>query len=135
MPYPTSFFNFTGRWGDLQYSDDDPRQKTIKYFNLKRFESGPTGPYAKHLVRKGLYPDERHTISWLEWGVLVFMALYPCCLQGWRVWVSLLIFIAVIISIAFAMKYAIKYAIIKYKRRGYKMVETEIPLADFERYD
>ncbi|KIK51158.1 hypothetical protein GYMLUDRAFT_125946, partial [Collybiopsis luxurians FD-317 M1] len=54
--YPTSFLYYTGRWGDDQYPDSDPRQKTVPYFNLKRFNAGPTGPRTKDLLRKGLFP-------------------------------------------------------------------------------
>jgi len=132
-PYPTSWFNFTGKWGDLQYGDDDPRQRTVPYFGLKRFETGPTGPYAKGLVRTGLYPDHRNKKSWVEWGVNGFMFLYPYFFKGWRVWVSLIVFILGLTSITFAIRYTIK----RYRKRarGYKMVDTEIPLTDLERYD
>lgn len=30
----------------------------MPYFGLKKYENGPTGPKFKHLVRKGLFPDE-----------------------------------------------------------------------------
>ncbi|KAF7546567.1 hypothetical protein G7046_g9267 [Stylonectria norvegica] len=45
----TSFFYFSGRWGDMQYADSDPRQETIPILGLKRFLDGPTGPRYKHL--------------------------------------------------------------------------------------
>ncbi|KAJ0342244.1 hypothetical protein KNSL1_010778 [Colletotrichum chrysophilum] len=83
----TSLFYYTGRWGDLQWPDSDPRQETVPRFGLKRFESGPTGPRHKHLVRKGLKPDHRRKMGWTEWAVGIYMAWYPCCLKGWRKWV------------------------------------------------
>lgn len=64
----SSFLYFSGRWGDLQYPDNHPRQKTVPYFGLKRYVSGPTGPTTKQLVRKGLFPDHQGKKSWLQWG-------------------------------------------------------------------
>ncbi|KAL0767044.1 hypothetical protein CaCOL14_010615 [Colletotrichum acutatum] len=55
----TSFFYYSGRWGDIAYPASDPRQEIVPKFGLKRIESGPTGPRHKHLVRKGLKPDQR----------------------------------------------------------------------------
>ena len=85
----TSFFYFAGIWGDSQYADSDPRQETVPHVGLKRFLNGPTGPRHKHLVRKGLRPDQRRIKGWKEWSIEVYMSLYPCCLRGWRLWVSL----------------------------------------------
>lgn len=124
----TSFLYFTGIWGDYQYADDDPRQSIVPYFGLKRFVSGPTGPMAKQLIRKGLFPDRRHKISWLEWGVHVFMSLYPCCFRGWRAWVSGVAFIGILVSIVLGITYAVK----RYRSRakGYIKVNSgdDIPL-------
>lgn len=33
--------------------------------------------------------------SWKEWAVGVFMTFYPCCIKGWRKWVSLGALVAV----------------------------------------
>ncbi|ROV90103.1 hypothetical protein VMCG_09786 [Cytospora schulzeri] len=63
----TSFLYFAGRWGDVQYPDSHPLQKTVPYFGLKRYVSGPTGPTTKQLVRKGLFPDHRGKKSWLQY--------------------------------------------------------------------
>ncbi|SPO06488.1 uncharacterized protein DNG_09178 [Cephalotrichum gorgonifer] len=41
----TSFFYFSGIWGDKKYPDTDPRQETVPYFGIKRFvdEGGDYG--------------------------------------------------------------------------------------------
>ncbi|UKZ74667.1 hypothetical protein TrVFT333_002337 [Trichoderma virens FT-333] len=122
----TSFFYFTGLWGDAQYPDDDIRQKTVPHFGLKRFVSGPQGPIVKSLVRKGLFPDEREKKPWMQWAVGIFMFWYPCCLRGWRVWASLTVVIGFVILTAFGIRYGIK----RYRTKGYKKLETDIPLND-----
>ena len=124
----TSFFHFIGRWGDAQYPDNHPLQKSIPYFGLKRFVSGPQGPIVKHLVRKGLYPDKRRVDSWLEWAVGAFMALYPCCFRGWRAWVSGVFALGLLVAIALLISRGIK----RYRRRGYKRIDTEIPLDNWD---
>lgn len=128
----TSFLYFSGLWGDFQYPDDHPRQRTVPYFGLKRYVSGPTGPTTKQLVRKGMFPDHREKKSWLQWGVGVFMSLYPCCLRGWRAWVSGTIFIVVLITVVFGIWYAVK----KYRlrRKGYKKINDgeDIPLNNID---
>ncbi|KAF9871798.1 vacuolar protein sorting-associated protein 62 [Colletotrichum karsti] len=65
----TSLIYYAGRWGDAQWPDSDPRQDTVPKFGLKRFNAGPTGPRHKHLVRKGLKPDQRRKMGWTEWFV------------------------------------------------------------------
>ncbi|KAL6790974.1 hypothetical protein J3E68DRAFT_411725 [Trichoderma sp. SZMC 28012] len=124
----TSFFYFTGIWGDEQYPDNDIRQKTVPHFGLKRFVSGPQGPIVKNLVRKGLHPDQREKKPWMQWAVGIFMFWYPCCIRGWRLWVSLSVIVGFIILTAFGIRYGIK----KYRRtKGYKKLETtDIPLND-----
>ncbi|KAJ4865595.1 vacuolar protein sorting-associated protein 62 domain-containing protein [Trichoderma breve] len=124
----TSFFYFTGIWGDEQYPDNDIRQKTVPHFGLKRFVSGPQGPIVKNLVRKGLHPDQREKKPWMQWAVGIFMFWYPCCIRGWRLWVSLSVVVGFIILTAFGIRYGIK----KYRRtKGYKKLETtDIPLND-----
>lgn len=126
----TSFLYFAGRWGDFQYPDNHPRQKTVPYFSLKRYVSGPRGPTTKQLVRKGLFPDHRGKKSWLQWGVRIFMSLYPCCLRGWRAWLSGTIFVRILVSIVLGTIYAVK----RYRSRteGYKRVDTgaDVPLND-----
>lgn len=95
----TSWLYFSGRWGDTRYPNSDPRQETIPNFRISRFVTGPSGPKYKQLVRKGLLPDRRHVENWKEWGVGVFMIFYPCCIKGWRKWVSLGALIAALAGI------------------------------------
>lgn len=124
----TSAIYFSGLWGDVQYPDDDPRQETVPRFGLKRYVSGPTGPITKKLVRKGLFPDRREPKTWLQWGVGVFMSVYPCCLRGWRKWASGTILVCVLLSMVFGVVYAVR----RYKSRkaGYKKVDdgADVPL-------
>lgn len=124
----TSFLYFTGLWGDFQYPNDHPRQKTVPYFGLKRFVSGPTGPMAKQLVRKGLFPDHRARKSWLQWAVGVFMWLYPCCFRGWRAWVTGIVLVGMLVSLVFGVRLIFKKYMLR--RMGYSKVggEEDIPL-------
>jgi hypothetical protein len=121
-----SFFFYKGLWGDLQYADDDPRQKTVPKFGLKRFVSGPTGPIDKQLLRKGLFPDPRARHSWLEWAVGVFMFWYPCCVRGWRKWMSCV----VVLGLAIATVYLIRYCLNRWRRKEYSELRAEIPMED-----
>jgi hypothetical protein len=121
----TSFFYFSGRWGDKQYPDSDWRQETIPYFKLKRFQTGPTGPRAKQLIRNGLFPDHQHIESWTEWGVGVYMSWYPCCLQGWRVYMSGLLVIGVILTTLLGVIVSMRRL---RRRRDYEPVDGDIPL-------
>ncbi|KJK77367.1 hypothetical protein H634G_07106 [Metarhizium anisopliae BRIP 53293] len=125
-PDLTSFFYFTGIWGDAQYPDDHPLQKTVPYFGLKRFVSGPQGPIVKQLVRKGLFPDQRERKPWLQWAVGVFMSWYPCCIRGWRKWVSCTAVIGLVVLVALGVRHTVK----SYRRKGYKRIESDIPLED-----
>lgn len=123
----TSFFYYEGRWGDRQYPDSDPRQETIPYFKLKRFQTGPTGPRAKQLVRKGMFPNHQHVESWTEWGVGVYMFLYPCCLKGWRIYISSIVTLAVLLAFVLGIVFAIQTY---WRRRGYRAVDSDIPLGE-----
>ncbi|KAF4993078.1 hypothetical protein FGRMN_6693 [Fusarium graminum] len=132
----TSWFDFVGHWGDIQYPDSDSRQETVPHFGLKRFNSGPNGPRFKHLVRKGLVRDNARMVSTKEWVVGVFMAWYPCCIRGWRLWRSLGI-MAVIIS---AIVLGIIMSVRKYKawrqRTVYsRLKEDDIPMEELRRDD
>lgn len=131
----TSFLYFSGLWGDFQYPDDHPDQKTVPYFGLKRYVSGPTGPTTKQLVRKGLSPDHPERKSWVQWGVHIFMSLYPCCLRGWRAWLSGMIFIVILVSIAYGVFMAVKR--FRSMKMGYERVETgvDIPLNSLDYRD
>lgn len=131
----TSAIYFTGLWGDVQYPDTDPRQKTVPRFGLKRYVSGPTGPIMKQLVRKGLFPDHRSPKSWLQWGVGLFMSLYPCCLRGWRVWATGTILVCLLISCIVGIVYITRRY--RSKRAGYKKVDggADIPLNNLDYRD
>ena len=52
---PTAWLNFTGKWGDEQYPESDPRQTII--FGEAKYSDGPTGPEDKDLDRKNVCPD------------------------------------------------------------------------------
>jgi len=94
---PTDWFHFTGGWGDKQYSDKDPRQSTVPYFGLKKYNNGPTGPKFKHLLRKGLQPDEKPKGSLMRTAVEIYMSMYGCCLKGINPWI---VVIALLLSLA-----------------------------------
>lgn len=124
----TSFLYYTGLWGDAEYAYYNPRQWTLPWIGMKRFVSGPTGPAKKQLVRRGLVPDRR-TRSFAQLAVGIFMSLYPCCLRGWRAWVSGIVLMGFMILTILGIKVGLK----RLKRRGYyRKVETEIPLDDLE---
>lgn len=124
----TSFFYFSGIWGDTEYSSGDARQKIVPVFGLKRFVSGPQGPLWKQLVREGLFPDHPAPQEWVQWAVGILMSWYPCCLRGWRVLVSLTVVIVAIILTVLAVKKGFR----RFKRKGYRRVDTEIPLDDLD---
>ncbi|OAP55667.1 hypothetical protein AYL99_09819 [Fonsecaea erecta] len=84
---PTDWLNFNGHWGDKQYPDTDPRQETVPYFGLKKFNDGPNGPKFKHLVRKGLMPDVKEKPHLMKTLVHWYLGLYGCCLRGINPWV------------------------------------------------
>ncbi|KAI0177536.1 hypothetical protein BJ166DRAFT_25813 [Pestalotiopsis sp. NC0098] len=128
----TSFLYFSGRWGDIQYPDEDPRQRTVPYFGLKRYVTGPTGPLTKQLVRKGLSPDHRDKEPWIQRAVAMFMLLYPYFFKGWRAWVTGLVFIGVLIAVIFGIRQAVRRYLSK--RQGYKKVDTgeDVPLETLE---
>ncbi|KAI5457680.1 hypothetical protein BGZ63DRAFT_393472 [Mariannaea sp. PMI_226] len=125
----TSFFYFQGIWGDTQYPSSDPRQKTTPRFGLKRFESGPTGPQYKRLVRKGLKPDNLRKLGWIEWGAGIYMFFYPCCLKGWRAWVSTGFIIVVLSLTVIGVRYILGR--MRGKISAYQKVPVEdIPLTE-----
>lgn len=126
----TSFFYYTGNWGDTQYPDSDPRQETVPYFGIKRFETGPNGPRYKHLIRKGLMRDTERRQSWLEWAVGIYMSLYPCCLRGWRAWV----FVGLFVSLLSCSVIGVIVVVRRWRNRknAYERVGPEdVPLEDF----
>ncbi|KAG6110047.1 hypothetical protein E4U13_005562 [Claviceps humidiphila] len=128
----TSFLYFTGLWGDAEYPKHHPLQKTIPFFGLKRFVSGPLGPLAKQLVRRGLFPDRRARKSWIQWAVGVFMTFYPCCVRGWRKWMSGMVLLVVGLGLMLVFWRAVRYhQRRRRRRRGYKKLGMmDIPLSD-----
>ncbi|EHY56138.1 Vacuolar protein sorting-associated protein 62 [Exophiala dermatitidis] len=146
--YPTDWFYFQGAWGDKKYNDSDPRQKTVPYFGLKKYEDGPTGPKFKHLVRKGLMPDEKPKTNLMKVMVRWYLRLYGCCLHGINPWVVVLGTLLVLAAGAFV----VVFAVIRIRRlvkrrwrqrkdrlggeRGVGMIsDMNIPLLDLERVD
>lgn len=127
-----SFIQYRGIWGDEQYPDSNPVQQTVPYFGLKRFVSGPTGPIMKPLVRTGLGPDHPRRKVWMEWAVEKFMSWYPCCIRGWKKWMSL----SVLLLLPILAFLGIRYALLKRRERNkYTRLETEIPMEDLEASD
>lgn len=124
----TSFFYYLGIWGDAQYPNDHPSQITVPIFGLKRFVSGPQGPIYKGLVRKTLFPDVGEPKPVILFFIRILMAIYPCCLRGWRVWVSLGVFLVSVVT----MVYGTRYLIRRYRTKGYQKLGTDIPLHDLE---
>ncbi|TID16844.1 hypothetical protein E6O75_ATG09610 [Venturia nashicola] len=53
---PVGWFYFQGRWGDLRYKKDDPRQSNLLGLGW-RYDSGPNGPAFKNLQRQNVSPD------------------------------------------------------------------------------
>lgn len=55
---PLGWLSFLGGWGDQQYPDSDPRQDDVLDLHLVyKYESGPTGPEDKDLVRTNICPN------------------------------------------------------------------------------
>jgi hypothetical protein len=127
----TSFLYYHGIWGDEQYPDDNPIQKTTPKFGLKRFVSGPTGPLSKPLIRKGLGPDLKRVLTWTEWSVDWFMYWYPCCIRGWRKWFSVAAIVGFFVLVGYGVYRSRKW----WKTRHYKRVDTEIPLEEMGQID
>lgn len=117
----TSFLYFEGMWGDAELPADDPLQKTVPLFGLKRLIKGPTGPLAKQLVRTGLHPDYEGSKTWVRLFVGIFMSVYPCCLRGWRKWVSCTVLVASIVSMILGVRHGVK----RYRTRGYTKLRTD----------
>ncbi|KAI9688943.1 MAG: hypothetical protein M1822_000680 [Bathelium mastoideum] len=54
---PVNWLYFIGQWGDEQYPNSDPRQKSLLGLTYK-YTSGPTGPEDKQLNRTNVCPDD-----------------------------------------------------------------------------
>lgn len=128
----TSFLYYTGLWGDAKYPDDAPVQEKVPYFGLTRYNAGPQGPIVKSLLRKGLLPDHPSQKKFIQKLVGVFMAVYPCCLRGWRVWVSLAVVVAVGAGLVVGAKRGIRKMVASRRTRGYDKVNVDVPLDDLE---
>ena len=132
----TSWFDFTGHWGDKRYPDSDPRQETVPHFGLKRFNTGPNGPRFKHLVRKGLVRDHARKMGWEEWGVGIFMAWYPCCIRGWRLWRSAGILVVMVSVLVLAVIFGVRKLNSWKRRRAYtKLGEEDVAMNDLRRQE
>jgi Vacuolar protein sorting-associated protein 62 len=105
---PTDWFHFNGAWGDKKYADTDPRQKTVPYFGLKKYENGPTGPKFKHLVRKGLFPDEPEKPNLMKTLVRWYMSMYDSYLRGWNPWVVIIFVVLVLVATICLMVFAVR---------------------------
>lgn len=95
---PTDWLYFNGQWGDRQYPDSDPRQRTVRYFGLKKYTDGPNGPKFKHLVRKGVMPDHKPKDPLMKKLVRWYLSMYGCCLKGYNPW-----FVVVVIVLLLAL--------------------------------
>ena len=105
---PTDWLYYEGQWGDKQYPDSDPRQKTIRYFGLKKYGDGPNGPQFKHLVRKGLTPDEKAKEPMMQKLVRWYLAMYGCCVKGYNPWVVIISLVLILVLIVVMIVFAIK---------------------------
>lgn len=121
-----SFIHFKGIWGDEQFPDSNPNQETVPYFGLKRFVSGPTGPIMKSLIRKDIGPGPR-TKTWVEWAVQNLMGWYPCCIRGWRKWISLIVLVLLLVMFGLGVRYLVMK---RFRRKEYARLDAEIPLED-----
>jgi uncharacterized membrane protein len=131
-----AFIHYKGVWGDEQYPDSNEAQKTVPYFGLKRYVTGPTGPIMKRLIRDGLSPKPRKG-DWKEGLVAIFMAWYPCCIRGWRKWIFLIVIVLLLGLLGLGIGYFVKKVLVKrlakwLRRKQYTRLDAEIPLDDFE---
>lgn len=127
-----AFIHYKGIWGDEQYPDSHQAQQTVPYFGLKRYSSGPTGPIMKTLIRDDISPKPREKV-WMEKFVEHFMAWYPCCIRGWRKWVSLIAIILLLVVFGLGISYLIKYVLARrLRRKQYTRLDAEIPMEDLE---
>jgi hypothetical protein len=51
---PVNYLYFSGKWGDKEYTDDNPEQSTFQSYH--KWTSGPQGPLFKHW--------DRQTVCW-----------------------------------------------------------------------
>ncbi|KIX03859.1 uncharacterized protein Z518_07412 [Rhinocladiella mackenziei CBS 650.93] len=139
--HSTDWFHFKGGWGDKKYHDSDPRQKTVRYFGLKKYQDGPTGPKFKHLVRKGLRPDEPPPTSLLKTLVGIYMSVYGCCLEGHNPWVVVIFVLLVLAAIIFLLVFGVRMiasrlkGLFRKRRRQTEVAESAVPLLDLERVE
>ena len=132
---PVDWLYFNGKWGDQKYPDSDPRQLTVPYFGLKKFDNGPNGPKFKHLERKNLVPDEKPKTPLMKTLVHWYMGWYGCCLKGINPWVVVvLLLIALAVMVAFCVcsvrlvRPLLKAWMLKRKARDSKEDTSEVQL-------
>jgi hypothetical protein len=132
---PTDWLSFNGNWGDEKFRESDPRQHTVPYFGLPKFEGGPNGPKFKHLVRKGLIPDEKPKTPLMKTLVHWYMGWYGCCLKGvppYAVLISLVIaLILMILLCVFTVRLVrprLKAYILKKRRAEIKQDTSDVQL-------
>ncbi|KIW87275.1 uncharacterized protein Z519_12178 [Cladophialophora bantiana CBS 173.52] len=129
---PTDWLAFNGSWGDKQYPDSDPRQETVPYFGLRKYNNGPNGPKFKHLVRQGLMPDGKEKANLMKTLVHWYMAMYGCCLKGinpWVVIVGLLVALAATIGLCVftfrRVRPRLKAWVLEWKEKKRRMRKTD----------
>jgi hypothetical protein len=79
---PTSWFYYTGHWGDQALPNSDPRQ--YHFFKEKAYGSGPLGPRFKALGRKMVCPHENDCVILhdLNAGWKLRMLVNGLCIAG-----------------------------------------------------
>jgi hypothetical protein len=74
---PTSWFIYSGCWGDKEYPSDDPRQYHAAIVGEKHYVSGPRGPRFKALGRKNVCPRDTCVLkSTVEPRIWIVNAVY-----------------------------------------------------------
>ena len=80
----------------------------MPYFGLKKYENGPTGPKFKHLVRKGLFPDEPEKPNLMKTLVRWYMSMYGSYLKGWNPWVVIVFVVLVLVVTICLMVFVVR---------------------------
>jgi hypothetical protein len=76
-----------------------------------------------------LYPDRRRRKTWLEWRIEWIVRLWPCCIQGWRKWMSGMVVVGVVVGLGAGAVVGMSAAWRRVRgccrRRGYQKVGEE----------